>query len=241
MTAKKDMIEASSWTNAMKKSINDFLYRYIFPEIGFVLVKLLSATCRNIVIEPRNKIPQPIYISWHQRFFPGIVFLAREKPIAIMISESRDGELISRIVDRMGWHSVRGSSTRGGIKALLKLKRLVQQGYKVGHIVDGPTGPFAVVKSGLIYMAQITGLPVVPLIFSPEKKWILKSWDRFMIPKPFTRIIYRYGDPIYVPEEIDASEFEEKRLFVEKTLDTLYRETDALWEHPQTISTFKEK
>ena len=142
-----------------------------------------------------------IYASWHQRFFPGITFFSSRKPIAIMISQSRDGEMVARVVDILGWCSVRGSSTRGGIAALRKLKDLASTGYKIGHIVDGPKGPFGYVKPGLLRIAQVAGKPVVPTITSAQKKWVVNSWDRFMVPKPFARVIIRFGEAIEVPAE----------------------------------------
>lgn len=82
-----------------------------------------------------------IYASWHQRFFPGITFFASRRPIAILISQSRDGDFISHIVDILGWEPVRGSSSRGGSEGLQRLKELSREGHKIGHIVDGPKTP----------------------------------------------------------------------------------------------------
>ena len=171
----------------------------------------------------------PIYASWHQRFFPGITLFSRRKPISIMISRSRDGEFISGIVRLLGWYPVRGSSSKGGRQALRKLKKLVQEGYKVGHIVDGPRGPFGVVKPGLLIIAQATGMPIIPIIISAEKKWVFNSWDQFMVPKPFSRVIIRFSDEMCIPKKLSLSEFEEKRLQIENTFKKLYHETDAIW------------
>ena len=171
----------------------------------------------------------PIYASWHQRFFPGITLFSRRKPISIMISRSRDGEFISGIVRLLGWYPVRGSSSKGGRQALRKLKKLVQEGYKVGHIVDCPRGPFGVVKPGLLIIAQATGMPIIPIIISAEKKWVFNSWDQFMVPKPFSRVIIRFSDEMCIPKKLSLSEFEEKRLQIENTFKKLYHETDAIW------------
>ena len=171
----------------------------------------------------------PIYASWHQRFFPGITLFSRRKPISIMISRSRDGEFISGIVRLLGWYPVRGSSSKGGRQALRKIKQLVRKGYKVGHIVDGPRGPFGVVKPGLLIIAQATGMPIIPIIISAEKKWVFNSWDQFMVPKPFSRVIIRFSDEMCIPKKLSLSEFEEKRLQIENTFKKLYHETDAIW------------
>jgi lysophospholipid acyltransferase (LPLAT)-like uncharacterized protein len=152
-----------------------------------------------------------------------------------MISQSRDGELISKIVNRLGWRSVRGSSSRGGRDALREIKTLVHKGYKVGHIVDGPRGPLGIVKPGLLLIAQISGAPIIPTITSAERKWVFNSWDRFVIPKPFSRVIFRFGDEIYVPIKLQGTAFEEKRSSIENTLKKLYVETDSLWKDPVQV------
>jgi lysophospholipid acyltransferase (LPLAT)-like uncharacterized protein len=173
-----------------------------------------------------------IYASWHQRFFPGITFFATRRPIAILISQSRDGEFISHLVNILGWHAVRGSSSRGGSEGLQSLKEHAGRGYKIGHIVDGPKGPFGVVKPGLLRIAQVSGKAIVPTITSSEKRWTFRSWDRFMVPKPFSRVIIRFGDPIYVTEDISEDEFMEKTRLVEESMKKLYDDTDLIWTDP---------
>ena len=213
----------------------------IMPFIGLVVVRIISATYIIKMINPeiesnvfkRGQIP--IYASWHQRFFPGITLFARRKPISIMISQSRDGELISRIAHVLGWYPVRGSSSKGGSQALRTLKKLIREGYKVGHIVDGPRGPFGVVKPGLLLIAQATGMPIIPIIISAEKKWVFNSWDRFIIPKPFSRVIIRFCDEICIPRKLSLSEFEEQRSQIENTFKKRYTEADAIWSNATEV------
>ena len=213
----------------------------IFPFIGLFIVKIISLTYRIRVINPeieRDLLKRghiPIYASWHQRFFPGIIFFATRKPISIMISQSRDGELISRIVNVLGWRPVRGSSSKGGRQALREIKKLVHEGYKVAHIVDGPRGPLGIVKPGLLLISQASGMPIVPTITSAENKWVFNSWDRFMVPKPFSRVILRFSDEIRIPKELQRSDFEEKRSSIENNLKKLYIETDAIWSNQEEI------
>jgi lysophospholipid acyltransferase (LPLAT)-like uncharacterized protein len=177
-----------------------------------------------------------IYASWHQRFFAGITLFATRKPIAIMISQSRDGAVIARIVDLLGWRPVRGSSSRGGKQALRQLKDLAGGGYRIGHIVDGPKGPPGVVKPGLLTMAQVTGLPIIPTITSAQRQWVFKSWDRFMLPKFFSKVIIRFGEAITIAETLDGEEFEAQRLLVEGRLRDLYDDTDRIWLEPERVS-----
>lgn len=219
----------------VKKRIEYLLYRWVLPYAGLFIVKLISVTNRMKVVDHDNEqhlISQNkgvIYSSWHQRLFPGITFFARRKPIAIMVSQSRDGEFIAHIGKIIGWEPVRGSSSRGGHEALDRLKELALRGYRIGHIVDGPKGPFGVVKPGLIKIAQATGLPIVPAIMSAQRKWIVNSWDRFMIPKFFSRVIIALGKPVYIPAQLSEADFEKMRRQVESQMAELYAETDQVW------------
>lgn len=212
-----------------------FIYRNILPWIGLAVIKLLSFTCRMKIENPEYEEEiirngkRPIYISWHQRFFPGIYFLSKRKPIAIIISLSRDGDFISGIVKILGWTPVRGSSSRGGVRALKEIRRLADEKYSIGHIVDGPRGPFGVVKPGLLMIARTSEMPILPVIFSFEKKWTFKSWDKYMLPKPFSKILVRFGEAIYVPRKVSDNEFEEFRKLIEKKLYGLYEEADKYW------------
>ena len=220
----------------MKRSLLLFLSRYVIPYGGLLAVKAIAATYRIRLYDPENekKILEEykslVYASWHQRFFPGITFFSSRKPIAIMISKSRDGEMVARVVDILGWRSVRGSSSNGGISAFRTLKELACMGYKIGYIVDGPRGPFGYVKPGLLRIAQVSGKPVVPTITSAQKKWVFNGWDRFMVPKPFARVIIRFGEAIDVSAELDGEAFEEKRLFIEQRMQDLYEDTDRIWD-----------
>lgn len=223
----------------MKKKWKNPLYHKLLPGAGLFLIKLLSRTIRVAFMDPENETTgmqrgsSLIYASWHQRFFPGITLFAKRKPIAIMVSQSRDGEFIAAIISMLGWEPVRGSSSRGGRSALLNLKKRVHKGYKIGHIVDGPRGPFGRVKPGLVAMAQVTGAAIVPTICSAEKYWQAQSWDRFMIPRPFSRVVIRFGEPFFVPADLSENEFEDIRLAIEGRMRTLYEETDRLWQNPE--------
>jgi lysophospholipid acyltransferase (LPLAT)-like uncharacterized protein len=219
----------------MKRKIDFILYHYVLSYVGLFLVKLLASTYRLRIIDPQNERDRIerdgsiIYASWHQRFFPGVTFFATRRPIAILISQSRDGEFASHIVNILGWHAVRGSSSKGGGKGLQQLKELARRGYKIGHIVDGPKGPFGVVKPGLLRIAQASGMAILPTITSSQRKWTFRSWDRFMVPKPFSRVIIRFGEPIYIAADFDEDEFEKNRLLVEQRMNELYDDTDRIW------------
>ena len=219
----------------VKNTLRNFCYRQLFPRAGLTLVKMLSHTYHYRLVDTHNEQQaiathgSIVYASWHQRFFPGITFFATRKPIAIMISQSRDGEMIARVVNILGWQAVRGSSSRGGMRALKQIRRLAARGYRIGHIVDGPQGPFGVVKPGLITIAQFAGAPIVPVITSAERYWMFNSWDRFMVPKPFSNVLIRFAPPIAVPRRLDADAFENLRRDVERRIKELVVETDNWW------------
>ena len=224
-----------------KNRLFRFLHRHLLPWGGLLLVRILSSSYRVRMVDPENERRQLkrfgslVYASWHQRFFPGITFFSTRRPIAIMISQSRDGELIARVVSVFGWQPVRGSSTRGGTRALSRLKQLARKGYNIGHIVDGPQGPFGVVKPGLLRIAQVAGRPILPTITSAQRRWVFNSWDRFMMPKPFSRVIIRFGEVIQVPPDLDTAGFENIRQAVEDRLAALYADTDRIWSDPARI------
>jgi lysophospholipid acyltransferase (LPLAT)-like uncharacterized protein len=224
-----------------KDTLKDFCYQQFFPRAGLIFVKLLSRTYHYCLVDTHNEQlamdehGSVVYASWHQRFFPGITFFASRKPIAIMISQSRDGEMIARVVDILGWQSVRGSSSKGGMRALKEIRHLTKQGYRIGHIVDGPQGPFGVVKPGLITIAQFAAAPIVPAIISAQRCWVFNSWDRFMVPKPFSKVFLRVAPPIVVPRRLDEAAFENLRQNVEMQIKELVAETDNWWRRPEKM------
>jgi len=173
---------------------------------------------------------------WHQRFLPALAYVTKFrsfKPL-VMISRSSDGELIASLVSRLGLVPVRGSSTRGGREALMDILRAIKKNPGVIHIVDGPTGPKGVVKPGLMAMAQVTGAAILPIIVSANKAWVMKSWDRFLVPKPFSTVIIRWGDPFGVPRGTRPEQLEDLRRQVENAMMEAHAEADlnSGWRSP---------
>jgi len=179
---------------------------------------------------------QLIVAVWHQRLLPALAYVMKFRhfePI-IMISQSRDGELTARLTKRLGLVPVRGSSTRGGTTALVAILKALEKNPVVVHIVDGPTGPKGIVKPGLISMAQLSGAVILPLIVSAKKAWIIGSWDKFLLPKPFSEVTIEWGQPFVVPRDIDSARFEELRKEIEQSLSEGHAEADLSlgWKHP---------
>lgn len=162
----------------------------------------------------------PIYTSWHNRDFLSAYFW-RRRGIVVMTSQSFDGELIARLIQRLGFGVVRGSSTRGAIGAIVELARLIRAGYPAGLTVDGPKGPRYVVKMGAVVLAKKTGQPIVPFVITAAKYWEAKSWDRFQVPKPFTRVRVLIAPPILVPADADDEAMAAKRDELQQALDEL--------------------
>ncbi|MDD5414570.1 MAG: DUF374 domain-containing protein [Smithellaceae bacterium] len=146
-----------------------------------------------------------------------------------MISQSRDGDFISKVVQHIGWIPVRGSSSRGGRVALRVLVEGVNENHIGGHIVDGPTGPPCVIKPGLISLAQNANAVICPGIVSYGNAWIFNSWDHFMVPKPFSRVLFRFGAIFTVPETINDDQFESLRKKIEDEMIKEYKAADESW------------
>ena len=152
-------------------------------------------------ISARNE--KAIMAFWHDRIFLSTYYF-RNRGIIGITSKSFDGEYLARIIQQFGYGAIRGSSSRGGSKALIEMIRAMREGASMAVTLDGPRGPRHVAKAGAIVLAKKTGNPLVPCTVEAENYWTLKSWDRMQIPRPFTRARVIVGAPIYVP--YDASE-----------------------------------
>jgi lysophospholipid acyltransferase (LPLAT)-like uncharacterized protein len=176
--------------------------------VGSVLVRLLASTWRIRVVNAdahrtiQAKGQRVIYTFWHGMMLP-LLWEHRNESIAVVISEHQDGEIIARIAHSLGYRSVRGSSSRGGNRALLGSARELEEGHDVAFTPDGPRGPFETFAPGALVVAQRTGAPIVLITVDAHSAWRMSSWDRFLIPKPFARVTILYGDPSPV-EAADA-------------------------------------
>ncbi len=154
---------------------------------------------------------------WHQQFFSLIRYFKEYAPLqpSLMISQSKDGELIAGVANLTGWHTVRGSSSRGGRKALVKMIRQLQTNGLAAHILDGPRGPAGVVKEGAVYLAQGAGAVIVPVHMVAENAWIFNSWDQFLLPIPFSKVTIKYGDMIQLEPDAEKNMVEKQRFRIE--------------------------
>ncbi len=208
-------------------------------DLGFYLViNAVGLTVRFTVIggeHPDSIIRQeklPIYATWHDRIFLGTYFM-QNRGIAFLASQSFDGEYISRFLQRFSIGVIRGSSTRGGSRALVEMIRWMRKGVAMGFTLDGPKGPRYVVKPGAVLLAKKTGNPILPFIIEPRNYKAMSGWDKLQIPFPFTSAAVIYGDPIYVDADADAGAIEAKNRELQTALDSLvqrgreWREADS--------------
>jgi lysophospholipid acyltransferase (LPLAT)-like uncharacterized protein len=179
------------------------------------LIHLLGLTLR-IRSEGRSEwgprarpSPVPLWALWHETILMS-VWYHRRRNVHVMISASRDGELVTAVGRFFGYTAVRGSSSRGGQEAVREMVEYLRAGKPGAITPDGPRGPRREMKMGAVQIARLSGCPVVPFGFAAERFWRLKSWDRFIIPKPFSRAVFVYGEPIQVPpgEDTDREYFD---------------------------------
>jgi lysophospholipid acyltransferase (LPLAT)-like uncharacterized protein len=159
---------------------------------------------------------------WHGRILPATYYF-RRRGIVVITSENFDGEWIAGIIERFGYGTARGSTSRGGGKALLQLTRDLAAGRPAGFTVDGPRGPAEVAQPGAVWLAKATGHPVLPFHLEADRHWTLKSWDRTQIPKPYATVAISMGEPLDVPADADATDIESARQLLEERLRALER------------------
>lgn len=172
---------------------------------------------------------QPVMAFWHGRILPA-TFYFRRRGIVVITSDNFDGEWIARIIERFGYGTARGSTSRGARKALLQLVRDMRRGRPAGFTVDGPRGPARVAQSGAIWLASATGNPLMPFHLEASQHWEMRSWDRTQIPKPFSTVALVVGEPMAVPGPLSDEELDRWRTELEARLRQLENRAVALLE-----------
>jgi len=194
--------------------------------IGYPLINALGHTLRwrveglHHLDAIRASGRQPIMAFWHGRILMA-TFYFRRRGIVVITSENFDGEWIARIIERFGYGTARGSTSRGAKRAMLQLVRDMGHGRPAGFTVDGPRGPARVAHPGAVWLAKATGNPVLPFHLEASSHWTLRSWDRTQIPKPFATVSLRIGEPIEVARRATDDELEAARVELENRLKAL--------------------
>jgi hypothetical protein len=189
-------------TKKFKKKIEAM----ILPPLLYIIVNILYLTCRKKYHFDKSKISHNpcIFVFWHGELMMGSFAYGdyrNSKNIDTIVSEHGDGEIASRFLSLCGFKTIRGSSSRGGLKALKGAFLSLSQGRDLGITPDGPRGPRHSIASGAAIIAQKKNVPLVAMNTKASRAWRLKSWDRFAIPKPFSRLDFYYSDPFYVTDE----------------------------------------
>lgn len=204
----------------------------LVPWLASWLYRALFATCRVEIrgqeildrLAAENRLALGGF--WHETI--GLMAcIHRNRGYCTLTSISFDGELAARFARRFGFIAVRGSSSRGGVAALSQLERQVREGPGVAYTLDGPKGPRRDAKAGVGYIAGRTGMPIVPGAAAVDRAWRLRSWDRFIIPKPGARILMRYGEPIPAPETVDAAAARRTAAIVTRELNRLHEALES--------------
>ena len=197
-------------------------------DLLYLIVRSIGMTLR---IRTENfaagkALPGGCVISgWHGRAFVAANFF-RGKGMWVIISHSRDGDIQNRIFRRLGFKTIRGSTGRGGVRAAIEAIKVLRDGAWMALTPDGPRGPSGVVQPGVMTMAQKSGAALVPIGISARPRWLVRTWDRYMIPWPFAKALMIFGEPMFVPKDAAPEEVESLRLALEGEIHRLEAEAE---------------
>ena len=227
------------WSRQRRRQFRNRLVGLIGPVVIRLWTKSLRIHLSGLAVEDGAFIlPRAIFVMWHQRLHT-LTGCFRDLGVLTLVSQHADGELLARLLHGLGYGAIRGSTTRGGVRALREILEQAGGNARIAVTPDGPRGPPLVMQQGPIYLASQLGLPIVPATASFSHARRLKTWDEFLVPRPFTRALIRLGDPQHVPDGLDREGLEEHRkkiemycrAFTEETdrdFEKLYQETAAL-------------
>ena len=216
MTARTAAWHASRWTRAQVRAI---------AAVGWPIIEALAGTYTYRVTGAQHLAEldargvAPILAFWHGRVLEAVPYF-RDRGIVVITSENFDGEWIARIIAKFGYGTARGSSSRGGARALGQMRRDLAGGRTVAFTVDGPRGPARTAQSGALWLAGVTGHPIVPFHIEADRAWTARSWDRHQIPKPGATLTVAIGEPMYV-SGTDEATVEAARVALEERLRAL--------------------
>jgi lysophospholipid acyltransferase (LPLAT)-like uncharacterized protein len=214
--------------------VNDRFKAWLIGWAGFFFIHLIGRTIRwesrgaSHLDEIYKTGNRAIFTFWHGRIFPATYYF-RNRGIVVMTSMNRDGEAIAQCIQRFGYGVARGSSSRGGFRALAEMAREIRRGHDAGFTIDGPRGPRYVAKQGPVLLALKTGAAIFCFHISMQHRIQLKSWDEFQIPLPFTKAIVLTAPPIWAPQGASEAHLRDLHEQMQTTLDRLRIEGDSCW------------
>ena len=210
-------------------SISERIKLWLITWAGYLFIRVAGATLRyEAICEPGSLSqglsagPAAIWCFWHRSVMPA-AYRFRNQGLAVMTSRSFDGEYIARIIQKLGFIAVRGSSSRGGVGALIGMRKVLEQGHCAVFTIDGPRGPRYVAKPGPVLLAQKTGVPISCFYIALERAWILNSWDQMIVPKPFSRAIVYVSSPMSVPADATDAQMAALHQQMQETLERCRR------------------
>jgi lysophospholipid acyltransferase (LPLAT)-like uncharacterized protein len=195
-------------------------------------LRLLLATCRTTVLGWDHAVPLlesrqiALCALWHFAF-PTVIHHFRGMNAIVMVSRSRDGELVTQVLKHLGYKVARGSPGKGGAQALRSMLSCVKEGSFAGLLADGSQGPARVAQKGILLLARYSGAPLVPISMAAHPCWRFGSWDRTVLPKPFSRVVLGLGAPIWVDRQVSSEGLEQLRQQLETSLNHLTEEAEA--------------
>jgi len=219
----------------MNKKKKKKIFFYLATKLGWLVILLLGKLSfikivgRHHLENLKNKNVPFIYVMWHGRILIP-TYVHRGQGITGMASLNTDGEIGVQIVQKLGYHAVRGSSTRGGKEAFHNMIDMLKRGGHGAMFPDGPRGPRHYLKPGTIYLAQQTGAYLLPITFSAKRKVRFHSWDRFIIPLPFSKSVVIYGEPVNVPKDLSQEQLEQVRKKFEEDMIQLEKQADEYFQ-----------
>lgn len=179
--------------------------------LAFYILRFLFLTLKVKVIfhEGYEQNKQYLGAFWHGKMFaPMFVARTHGTKMAVLVSPSKDGDIVSDWLNKLGYETVRGSSRRNNVSALVEMLRKLKEGYSIGIIVDGPLGPIHKVKPGIVHMAQKLEVEIVPVGIAIKRKWVFtRAWDKFELPKPFSKVVMYSGTPVKVPMDAEIAHY----------------------------------
>jgi lysophospholipid acyltransferase (LPLAT)-like uncharacterized protein len=206
-------------------SLREKLLVWLVTWVGYLAIRLIAPTLRySVSVEEggpaEGNVYPGIYVFWHRCVFTA-TYHFRDRGIVVMTSRSLDGEYIARIIEKFGYGAARGSSSRGGVRALLAMHRDIEANRTVAFTIDGPRGPRYVAKPGPVLLARNTQVAIMPFHIAVERAWTLNTWDAFVVPKPFSRAMVRIGRLVHVPRDADSAALDRFHAEMQATLERI--------------------
>lgn len=208
---------------------------YVLSGLIYRIVWLITSTLRIEIVNFQERSAGRILAYWHGRTIIGLPAF-KNRGITSIVSQSKDGDLQHSIVTRFGFNTIRGSTGRGGIQAAIEAIKLLREGRELAITPDGPRGPSGVVQEGILLMLRKSGASVVPVGISADRRWLAKSWDKYLIPKPFAKCIILMGEEMRLPPQATPEQEEEFRLQLEREIHRLEQEAETRMGHGVTQS-----